>query len=159
MFYSLDKLKPKTKTKNKNIFCWCKWKFDNFFIYFEYGGQENFFLEGEKVFLSSFFKVYNKVKMSTKNLVFSFSFWFQFIQRIEQKFAYFLFQVSTIWKPYYWLQCHNFNYKDSEKNWIITEFVSWRPKWSFRYMFWPEHGLRTLFPSLVLVVLIQALIG
>ena len=32
---SLDKLKPKTKTKNQNIFCWCKWKFDDFFIHFE----------------------------------------------------------------------------------------------------------------------------
>ena len=53
MFYSLDKLKP--KTKNQNIFCLCKWKFDDFFIHFEQGGQENFFLEGEKnVFLSSF---------------------------------------------------------------------------------------------------------
>ena len=35
MFYSLEKLKPKIKlkTKNQNIFCWCKWKFDNFFIH------------------------------------------------------------------------------------------------------------------------------
>ena len=24
LFYSVDKLKPKTKTKNQNIFCWCK---------------------------------------------------------------------------------------------------------------------------------------
>ena len=34
LFYSLDKLKPKTKTKNQNIFCWCKWKFHDFFIHF-----------------------------------------------------------------------------------------------------------------------------
>ena len=27
--------KLKLKTKNQNIFCWCKWKFDNFFIHFE----------------------------------------------------------------------------------------------------------------------------
>ena len=27
--------KLKLKTKNQNIFCWCKWKFDDFFIDFE----------------------------------------------------------------------------------------------------------------------------
>ena len=27
--------KLKLKTKRQNIFCWCKWKFDDFFIHFE----------------------------------------------------------------------------------------------------------------------------
>ena len=69
MIYSLDqwtetknenqKRKPKTKTKTKNqiIFSWCKWKFDNIFIHFEWERQENtFFRSGIKVFLSSLFK-------------------------------------------------------------------------------------------------------
>ena len=50
------------------------------FIHFEQGGQEKI------SFLVLLLKMYTKVKMSTKkcSLVFSFSFWFQFIQRIEQ---------------------------------------------------------------------------
>ena len=67
MLYLLDKLKPKTKTKKQNIFCWCKWKLDNFFIHFEQGGQENISLEGGKIFLSSLFKVCKKVKMLLKS--------------------------------------------------------------------------------------------
>ena len=55
MFYLLDKLKPKTKTVIKNILCWCKWKFEDFFIHFKYGEQENIFLEGgNKSFLVLF---------------------------------------------------------------------------------------------------------
>ena len=42
LFYSLDKLKPKTKTKIQNIFWWCKWKFD-FFLHFEWGYKKTFF--------------------------------------------------------------------------------------------------------------------
>ena len=40
MFYSLDKLKPKTKTKNQNIFFGVNENSMTFFIHF---GQENFF--------------------------------------------------------------------------------------------------------------------
>ena len=47
--------------------------------------QENISLEGEKKILVHLFKVYNKVEMSTKKMFFSFSFWVEFIQRIEQK--------------------------------------------------------------------------
>ena len=56
-------------------------KIQQFFIHFEYGGQENIFLEGEKSFLVLFFKGLTKSKcQQQKKLVFSFSFWFQFIQ-------------------------------------------------------------------------------
>ena len=54
IFYSLDKLKPKTKTKNQNIVCWCIWNSDYFFIQFEKGGRENkFFRKGKKVEMST----------------------------------------------------------------------------------------------------------
>ena len=49
MFYSLDKLKPKTKTKNQNIFG-VNENSMTFLYTFEKGGQEKVFLEGEKTF-------------------------------------------------------------------------------------------------------------
>ena len=89
MFYSLDKMKPKTKTKKQNIFCWCKWKFNNFFIHFELGGQENIFLEGEKNSCPPYSKCIKKSSnfhLHQQKIFWFlvFSFWFQFIQQIEQ---------------------------------------------------------------------------
>ena len=84
------------KLKTLNIFCWCKWKLDNFFIHFEQGGQENISLEGGKIFLSSLFKVCKKVKMSTTTK-FGFSFWFRLIQQIEQKSLFFN-NLPNIWQ-------------------------------------------------------------
>ena len=47
--------------------------FEESFISFEVRQQENDFLEGEKIFLSPFFKSVKKVEMSiTKNLEFGF---------------------------------------------------------------------------------------
>jgi hypothetical protein len=69
-------------------------KIQQLFIHF--GGAKKTFLEGEKVFLSSFFKVYNKVQMTTTKK-FIFSFWFQFIQRIvEQE----LTKMSTFFRQH-----------------------------------------------------------
>ena len=98
----------KTKTKNQNIFCWCKWKFDDFFIHFEKGGEEKkvLFLPLSSVLVwlrilhlrkKTFFTLllscppYSKCIKKLSNfhlhqqkifwfLVFSFSFWFQLIQ-------------------------------------------------------------------------------
>ena len=82
MFYSLDKLKPKSKTK-KTIFL-LPTLVKNF-----KRGQENFFPLLKKCFFVPPYSEFIVVKFSftpTKNiLVFSFRVWFQFIQRIEQK--------------------------------------------------------------------------
>ena len=87
LFYSLNKIKPKTKTKIQNIFCWCKWKLNNFFymLWIE-GTRKHLFLKGKKGFLvlsiQSTYYLYKKSKcQQQKNLVFSF--WFLFIQQIK----------------------------------------------------------------------------
>ena len=86
------------KLKNLNIFCWCKWKLDNFFINFEQGGQENISLEGGKISCPLYSKCVKKSKcQQQQNLVFSFSFWFQFIKRIEQKSLFFN-NLPNIWQ-------------------------------------------------------------
>ena len=58
------------------------------------GGTRKHFLDGEKSLL---FKVYKKVEVSTtKNLVFYFGFWFQFIQWIEHKSMYLSLQLASL---------------------------------------------------------------
>ena len=67
LLYSLHKLKQKLKLYvgvNENL---------KTFLYTLNRGNKNFFLEGEKSFLVSLIKVYNKVEMSTtKQFVFQF---------------------------------------------------------------------------------------
>ena len=81
----MDILKPKTKTRNQKpkYFCWCKWKFDDFFIHFWLGRtRKHFFRRGKKFSCPPFLKS----KCWQQNiLVFSCSFWFQYIQWIEHR--------------------------------------------------------------------------
>ena len=65
MFYSLDKLKPKTKT-NQLFFVGVN-ENSTTFLY-----TLNFFIRGKKVFLSFLFKVYKKVEMSATKKKFGF---------------------------------------------------------------------------------------
>ena len=84
MFYSLDKLKPRTKTKIKIFFVGVNENSTPFLYTLNRGEKKTFFLEGERSFLVLLFKVYNKVEISTTTKLI-FQFWFQFIQRIEQQ--------------------------------------------------------------------------
>ena len=84
MFYSLDKLKPKTKTKNQIFFVV---DISALLYIFKKEDKKTFFPFLKNVSLSPLFKVYKKVVefsfILTKNILF-FRFWFQFIQQIEQ---------------------------------------------------------------------------
>ena len=62
MFYSLDKLKP--KTKNQNIFVGVNENL-TIFLYTLNRGDKKTFFRREKSFHVLLFKVYNKVEMST----------------------------------------------------------------------------------------------
>ena len=76
----------KLKLKTKIFFVWGNENLTTF-LYTLNKGDKNFFLEGDNKFSCPLF-VYYEVEMSaTKEMVFSFSFWFQFIQRIEQRFV------------------------------------------------------------------------
>ena len=65
MFYSLDKLKPKTKTKIKIFFVGVNENSTPFLYTLNRGEKKTLFLEGERSFLVLLFKVYNKVEIST----------------------------------------------------------------------------------------------
>ena len=84
MFYSLDKLKPKTKTKNQVFLSLTFWLFYTLWI--------------EKTW-----------KLFFWFLVFSFSFWFQFIQRIEQISLFFGdIQITISFWDFPTFTCSNF---------------------------------------------------
>ena len=99
--YSLGKLKPKTKTKEQNIF-FLVYLNENLktFLYTSNGGlgQEN--KKGKKFSCPLYSRCMKKSKcQQQKKLVFSF--WFQFIQRIEHictncncKYVFYAFQYD-----------------------------------------------------------------
>ena len=91
-FYSIRCINWNKKIKIKIIF-FC-WHFD-FDVHFKRRGQENFFCPSKKCFLFlPIQNIYKKIidssfKLTKNILVFSFSFWFQFIQGIERIFLSF----------------------------------------------------------------------
>ena len=81
MFYSLDKLKPKTITKKPDFFLLLTLRL---FIHFRKKGTRNFLPILKKCFYSQFIKSLEFSFTPTKKFL-VFIFWFQFIQRIEHK--------------------------------------------------------------------------
>ena len=89
MFHSLDQLKPKTKDKTKILFASVNENSTSFL--YNLNRYMSIFRRAKKFSCPLFSKCISKLKCQNKKnrflvFSFSFSFWFQFIQRIEQKF-------------------------------------------------------------------------
>ena len=114
--------KLKLKTKNQNIFCWCKWKFDNFLIHFWIRGTRKRFLEGEKSFLFPLFqKCIKKSKCQQQKiwyLVFSFMYLVS-VYPMDRTQKTNIFEEETAW-PFLFSNYNN----NKKKN---KDFGYWSP--------------------------------